>query len=228
MNGTISILPSTYDVQYIVEKAGLFNHYGYEHHADGIHLVYPIAEYEQVNAVIQTYEVDYLEVLLPKKLLEIDTKRKSKVMGFTFSGLAITLDTTTVANLTGAVVGLERHPDRAFINWQYGSGKFFSIPRDMMFAMADAAFAYMQLCFDHAKGLTERCFEANDIIELEAIDVNAGWPGDTIAPAAETEPTPTNPTEVEPVEPDDEDAGEVEPAPSEESEPDSDPESEAA
>jgi hypothetical protein len=211
MNGTISILPSTYDVQYIVEKAGLYNHYGYEPHEDGIHLVYPIASYEEVISAIQSYEVDYLEIMLPKKLDEIDTKRKA------------TLDTTTVANLTGAVVGLERHPDRPCINWQYGAGKFFAIPRDMMFAMADAAFAYMQSCFDHAKQLTERALAAQNITELGAVNVDAGWPGDETVPPVE----PTEPVEPEPVD-EDTDTGEVEPAPSDEPEPEVDPESEAA
>ena len=190
MSGTISILPVSYDVSYIIQKVGLFNHYGYETKEDGIHFVYPVANYDAVMAVINSYEVDYCEVLLPKILADIDRTRKVKVLAFDFMGMQIIMDTTTIANLTAAVVGLDRQPDRTHINWQIGAGKFASIPRAVMYAMADQAFLYVQSCFDHAKALTETALAAKNISELNAINVESGWPSDPVPPTAEPDDTP--------------------------------------
>lgn len=176
----LSILPLNYDVEYIIQEAGVVNHFGYEEREDGIHFKYRLDDYDAIQVELDVYETKYLEVALPAKIEECIELRRQKVLDFTFGGLPIELNQETQTNLTGSVLGLERNPQVPGMDWHMGDGVYIFIPRDDLMAIADAAFVHIQQTFSNQKRLLDLMRAAADIHELEAIDLEEGWPVDFI------------------------------------------------
>lgn len=174
----ISILPSHYDVDFIVKQAGVTNHFGYPAQDDGIHFRYRVEDYDAVQTAIDAYPVAYRAVEVPKLIHVVSRTREQKLAAFVFNGMAVPLDTVTIANLTASTVGLTRDVNRAAINWSLGKGVSLTIPRAVMLALADAAFAYVNDCFDAQKVIVEEIQSASDIEALRLIDVagHEAWP----------------------------------------------------
>lgn len=175
---TLSILPKHYDIAFIIEKAGVVNHYGYETKDDGIHFRYLVDDYDAVQSAITSYPVDYRARMVPNMLATVAHLRDERVLGFTFQGMPISLNDKTIANLTAATVGLERNPDVASINWAINAETFVELPREVVLAMADAAFRHVQRCFDAQKIIAQEIMTAPDIEVLRAMDLHdhAAWP----------------------------------------------------
>lgn len=169
-------------MDYIIQKAGVTNHFGWELKEDGIHFKYRFDDHDAVQSVLNTYPVDYLAVALPRVIDAITEKRKQSILGFTFGGLPVELDQTTQTNLVGAAVGMTRNPSITHLDWHLGYGVFTTLPRDLLLAIADASFAYIQDCFSRQRQLTEAAVLAKDIFELKDIDIHAGWPRDPMLP----------------------------------------------
>jgi hypothetical protein len=148
MATSLSILPLNYDIPFIIKKAGVVNHYGYESLEDGIHFKYQVSDYEKVQAVITAYPVDYLSVIRPIIIESLVNKRQEVVLNFSFNGIKQPLDQIT-------------------------------LPRVVIFAMADLAFIYLQAAFTRQRELTDMVMAAEDIFDLAAIDINTGWPDQT-------------------------------------------------
>lgn len=176
MTTSLSILPVTYDLPYIIKKAGVVNHFGYETLSDGINFKYQVSDYEAVQAVLATYPVDYLAVARPIVLNALVAKRYERFMAFTFGGAPIPLDQNTQTNLVGVAVGLQRNTTIDHFDWHIGDGVFVTFSRDILFAIADLSFIYVQQCFTHQRELSNQAIAAADIFELANININAGWP----------------------------------------------------
>ena len=179
MATSISILPKSYDIEYIIEQAGVVNHYGFEEREDGIHFKYRLDDYDAIQNELDVYPTKYLAIALPKRIDELIELKKQKVLGFTFGGMPIVLDETTLTNISGCVLGLERNPVDG-IDWHLGQGVYIFIPREQMFAIADSAFLHVQGCFSRQKRLMNDLREAKDIFELDDIDLNTDWPTDPL------------------------------------------------
>lgn len=179
MATSLSILPLNYDIPFIIKKAGVVNHYGYETLEDGIHFKYQVSDYEKVQAVISAYPVDYLAVIRPIIIESLVSKRQEVVLNFSFNGIKQPLDQITQTNLAGAAIGLQRNESILQFDWHLGGGKFITLPRVVIFAMADMAFVYLQAAFTRQRELTEQVMAADDIFDLAAIDINTGWPDQT-------------------------------------------------
>lgn len=173
-----SILPDYYDVPFILEAAGVTNHYGHIAHEDGIHLHYLVEDFEAVQAARLAYPVAYRAVMVPDMIHEVSQTRERKLAVFAFNGIRVPLDMATIANLTASAVGLERDPDRQSINWSLGKGQFVTLNRAVVDALAKAAFAYVNDCFDAQKAIVEEIQSAADIEVLRAIDIasHEAWP----------------------------------------------------
>lgn len=178
MNIAVSTFPKHYDATFILEQAGVTNHYGYEVGESGTTFKYLPADMEAVLAAIEAYPVAYKAVMAPAMIHEASITRERKVSTFTFNGMTIPLNLETVANLTASAVGLERDPSRATVNWSLGKGQFVTIPRDVMLALADAAFAFVNDCFDAQKTIVEEIQSAADIEVLRQMDIanHPAWP----------------------------------------------------
>lgn len=175
MTSATSIIPHGYDIVWIGEKLGL-NFTGWAPRAEGVHVSYPEHKFEELTALVDNYEVAYLEKALPLKLAEVSVQRDLHIKGFVFSGIHVELDHETKTNLASAVLGLTRNPSVEVIHWSLGDSNFILLPRDLIFALADAAFMYVQNCFTRHYTLSQECRAATTLTELGAIDITAGWP----------------------------------------------------
>lgn len=175
---TLSILPAHYDLEFIIKGANVINHFGYEMKADGIHFRYQVDDYDAVQSVIASYRTTYCAVMAPRLIDFVSKTREAKLAAFQFNGMTIPLDLVTSANLTGSAVGLTRDQNRLSVNWSLGKGQFVTIPRKAMLALADAAFAFVNDCFDAQKIIVEQIKAAADIEELRLIDIagHEAWP----------------------------------------------------
>ena len=169
--------PNHYDTTFIIEQAGVKN-YGYEVGETETTLHFNGGDYEAIAAAIDAYPVAYKAVMAPAMIHTVSQTRERKLAAFSFNGMTVPLDLVTISNLTASAVGLERNPDRASINWSLGKGQFVTIPRAAMLALADAAFNYVNDCFDAQKTIVEEIQTAADIEVLRAIDIasHPAWP----------------------------------------------------
>lgn len=175
----VSVIPGNYDPAFIFAKAGVANHYGYDEQEDRTYkLGYRVEDGEAVVAAIESFPVDYLEVALPLKLAEISAERDVRIRNFSFNGFHIELDDETKANLTGAALGLMRNTSVESLDWSLGGGQFLNLPRDFVFALADAAFMHVQNTFTAHKMLCSMAEAAMNIEALTAINVTSDtyWP----------------------------------------------------
>lgn len=177
MNAT-SIFPKHYDANFIIEQAGVTNHYGYEIGEENITFRYPLEQLDAVSEIVENYPVAYRSVMAPRAIHLVSRTREAKLATFSFNGMTVPLDLATISNLTASAVGLQRNPNRASINWSLGKGQFVTIPRDVMLALADAAFAYVNDCFDAQMAIVAEIKAAPTIDELRALDIasHEAWP----------------------------------------------------
>ncbi|MFZ4165297.1 DUF4376 domain-containing protein [Brevundimonas sp. NPDC058933] len=175
---SISTLPKHYNVDFIIAESGVANHYGYEIAEDEIVFRYQVSDYDAVVAAIESYPMAYRVVMVPTMIHAVSQTREARLQTFSFNGMTVPLDTVTIANLTASAVGLQRNPDRASINWSLGKGVFVTISRDALLALADAAFNYVNDCFDAQKAIVEEIQAAPDIEVLRQIDIanHEAWP----------------------------------------------------
>ncbi len=178
MNIAVSTFPKHYNATFILEQAGVTNHYGYEVGETDTTFKYLADDMEAVIAAIEAYPVAFRSVMAPTMIDAVSQTRERKLTSFAFGGMTIPLDVTTIANLTASTVGLTRDPSRASINWSLGKGVNVTIPRDHMLALADAAFAFVNDCFDAQKAIVEEIQAAPTIEELRAMDIanHEAWP----------------------------------------------------
>lgn len=171
-------VPKEYDYQWIadrvgvriigVEEAGLYHRVNY----DGSEESY----FDDFSNAVAQYKYIYLPVAVASLKDELVEIRKKKVTEFSFGGMSLVLDYVTEARITSAAVYLDRNPSVTELNWDAGKGSFVTIPRANMLALADAAGAYVQDCFNHSKSLVEQIEACVDTDQLDAIDITAGWP----------------------------------------------------
>jgi hypothetical protein len=175
-----NIVPKGYDIDFIATYTGI-EILGRTERSDGsTEIMYRNADgsgnFTRVSEAIENYAVDYLNIALARKIQQITAVRNERIHAFTFGGITIVLDLETKANIVGAVSGLERNPSVAGLDWSLGDGNFIFLPRDMVFAMADTAFNYVESCFTKAKDLVAECKAASNINDLDAIDIESDWP----------------------------------------------------
>jgi hypothetical protein len=168
---SLSILPVHYDVPFIIKQADVTNHYGWKDAPDGIHFRYQFEDHVRVQEAIEQYPVSYLTVMVPEMLLTVSEIRDERIKAFTFGGMTIEIDSETKTNLNGCVIGLDRQPEVAGINWSLGNGEFIFLDRTTVYALADAAFMHVQRCFTAHKAIVDEIKAAANIGVLTTIDI---------------------------------------------------------
>lgn len=172
---TITIIPLDYDYEWIMSKAGT-KAYGVSEEEDGFHIHYNKESFESVSSELENYKINYLLIAVPSAIQKVTDLRKEKILKFNFNGLELNLDYETESRITGAVVFLDKNPDIKYLNWDLGMGNFMQIDKDTLYALATATGKYVQGCFNHSKYLIDSIKESKDLDDLNAIDIESGWP----------------------------------------------------
>jgi hypothetical protein len=176
-----SKLPMIYDIDFISNRAGVTNHFGFEVLTDpdtGVeekHFGYLVKDFDAIQEAIDAFPVEYAAILRPLKIKKIISTRKEKIKEFTFAGLTIELDHISESRISGAALFLMRNESVPGINWDIGEGTFIEIPREFFLMLADAAGQYVQHCFNHSRDLVAAAIAAEDIFALEALEIDTGW-----------------------------------------------------
>jgi hypothetical protein len=96
--------------------------------------------------------------------------------GTTIGGTPIATDRTTQAKLTAAYVKASTDSLYEIANWKFGAGTFGTLDASTIIAAADAVELHVQACFSNEASLSASVLAASNISELNAIDLQAGWP----------------------------------------------------
>lgn len=180
MSIAYSNIPIGYDVNFIAQYCAI-QITGFTQLQDGsTQITYRNPDgsgnFERVSQTIDNYAVEYLPVALAAKIADISALRNEKIQAFTFMGMTVVLDVEAKGNIVGAVAGLDRNPDVPGVDWSLGGGVFIFLPRQVVYALADASFLYVEGCFTTSKELVATCKACQDINELAGVDITQGWP----------------------------------------------------
>lgn len=118
-----------------------------------------------------------LSVLTPKeqKLKDLaDLRYQKEVAGIVLNDIQIKTDRESQALITGAYSYSMINPD-ALIDWKASDNTWVQITAETIKAIAQAVAEHVQACFSNEKVLAEQIIAAEED-ELEAIDLNVGWP----------------------------------------------------
>jgi hypothetical protein len=117
-----------------------------------------------------------LEEARAAKLDALASRRwQAETGGTTFNGLALSTDTVSQTKYVGAIVGAQIDPN-ATLKWKMADGSFVTLDAATITAVAMAVRSHIQACFDREAELRTLLQAAASKAELEAVDINAGWP----------------------------------------------------
>lgn len=179
---TLSKLPAHYDIGYILgrmEAVGITNHYGHGLNVDGtIWLRYLAEDFDAVQLILNSYQVDYAnEKLRPKMLEDTASIRWDKQQMTTFNGSPLPCDMTTI-NLIDAtrnsMIDAPTSPQSCL--WKTGPTTWATLDAPALLNMGLAIRNHVQLCFEREKALQDAILIATTADELIAIDITSGWP----------------------------------------------------
>jgi hypothetical protein len=117
-----------------------------------------------------------LEEARASKFSALASRRwQAETGGTTFNGLPLSTDAVSQTKYVGALVGAQIDPN-ATLKWKMADGSFVTLDAQTITAVAMAVRAHIQACFDREAELRTLVQAAASKAELEAIDINAGWP----------------------------------------------------
>ena len=172
------LLDADVDLAFLFSKVDGFRGHGIVTNQDGkITVQIDGRDFAAVSAAAEAYPSLYLEVALPAKLAAISAERDRRIKSFTFGGFSLDLEGDAKRDLADAAFGMTRNPDVAGIDWSLGAGAFLFLSRDMLLALADAAFLHIQLTFAGHRRLADAAKAAANIAALAAVDerADASW-----------------------------------------------------
>lgn len=120
-----------------------------------------------------------------RPLDDIKTDLKAKVSalrwaketgGVAAGGQVIRSDEVSQAKLNGAVTLINSDPSLTSIDWEAQPGVWVTASREEILALGIAVGRHVQSCFSRARALHEMIAAAASKEELQAIDIEAGWP----------------------------------------------------
>ncbi|BBU61406.1 hypothetical protein MSC49_13410 [Methylosinus sp. C49] len=112
-----------------------------------------------------------------KRLAALAARRwRAETAGTSVNGMSLPTDEKTQAKLTAAVVASVLDNNYA-VNWKLANGAFVMLDHATLIAVAQGVRAHVQSCFDREAQLVAAIVAAQDSAALEAIDIDADWPG---------------------------------------------------
>lgn len=115
-----------------------------------------------------------VEILL-NRVREI--RAEKELGGILFNGIPIRTDDKSQSKLQGVITLFSINPNLAGVDWEAVPGTFVTLDKNTLMAIAVAVGGHIQDCFTKSKQLTEEILATETIEELEAIDIDSGWPG---------------------------------------------------
>ncbi len=95
--------------------------------------------------------------------------------GIMLGEMSIKTDEDTQRKITGAYVKADK--DAGFsARWKIAPGVFVTLDAATILMIGDAVTAHIQTCFDNEADITADILAAADEAELDAIDIETGWP----------------------------------------------------
>lgn len=116
-----------------------------------------------------------LEEVKTDKLLALAAKRWAvETGGILINGAKIHTDIDTQTKISGALQLVNRVPE-TLIDWKAATG-WIQLSKEDVEAIADRVGQHIQACFSRERSLTEAIMNAGNAEDVEAIDINSGWP----------------------------------------------------
>lgn len=110
-------------------------------------------------------------------LAEVSARRWAvETGGIVVNGAPIRTDEIGQAKLTGAVALFDNDPDLESIDWEGQPGMWVTLDGETIRALGVAVGRHVQACFTRARALHEAIAAAETHGDLDAIDLEAGWP----------------------------------------------------
>lgn len=137
-----------------------------------------IAQWEAAGNVIAEPPAPTLAELKAQKLAALADRRwRAEVGGATVDGVTIQTDRDSQIKWS-VVFGLAKlDPNYSVPNWKLPDGSFMPLANQQILDFSHAARLHVQACFDHEAALAAEIAAAADPATLEAVDIEAGWPG---------------------------------------------------
>lgn len=88
----------------------------------------------------------------------------------------VSTDRTTQAKLIAAYVKAAANPEYVITNWKAPEGFFISLNAEKIIQVANAVEAHVQACFSNEAALSEQIANASSLEELDAVNLDDGWP----------------------------------------------------
>ena len=101
---------------------------------------------------------------------------EAETSGITVNGMGIRTDSGSQSRITGMAAGVIDYPDGPDIDFEYLPNEWITLTRPQALAIAQAVFSHVQECFSHHKTLSQAIFAAENYAELDAVDIDSGWP----------------------------------------------------
>lgn len=96
--------------------------------------------------------------------------------GFTWNGMNVKTDETSLTSMTGAVSLFDKDPTLTAVEWDTGGGNFVTLDKATMTALAVAAGLWVQSVYSASKTILTNIAALTTVAQCEAFNVNAGWP----------------------------------------------------
>ena len=180
MSSSLSILPLHYNIDFIVDKSNVSNHFGYEVKEDGIHFRYQTSDYESVIDAIDAYQIQYAaEVMKPTMLQNIAAIRWTKCQRFTYLGVD-TWAHAALTDLCAAALDMMLDEDAGIastpVPWKLAEGEWRLWSLEDLRQYGKAIRIHVQACFNREQELANLISAATTVDELDLINVNGNWP----------------------------------------------------
>jgi hypothetical protein len=142
--------------------------------------------FESRNPPIITFDGERVTVthqIIPKSLEAIKTETaemlaairyEKETAGITVNGIHLLTDDRSKSLLVGKALKASIDPATT-CNWKTPAG-WVTLNAEQLISLATTLDAYVQACFDREGEIAAQIDAATTVAEIEAIDLNAGWP----------------------------------------------------
>ncbi len=126
----------------------------------------------------RTWDIQSLDigVIRDRKKNELAAIRfQHETAGITVNGGAIDTGLVSQAKINGAWAGAQVNPS-VMIDWKRADGDWIQIDAATITGIAMSVFAYVQACYTREMQLSQLIDAAEDVAEVDAVDLTVGWP----------------------------------------------------
>ena len=132
---------------------------------------------DDLDAAIEGYDPALLAREKQSMLEDVASIRWERTQHFTYDGVLTQAD-PAIAVITGKLT-LRRElgvPDEVTDRWKLANGEFRLFDKPAIVQFGAAIGMHIQDCFNREDELTTEIMAAPDLVALEAIDIETGWP----------------------------------------------------